>query len=113
MNAQQFSKTAAQAIETFGTAAHGAIDAYREGGARLGAFAGRRWNAAFRKASPELSAETRKNAAHARKVFAGYYTRGVQLSASGAEVAVDTVVQAAATAVDRAAAYAAARNTAA
>lgn len=112
MNTQQFSRTAAQAIETFGTTAHSAIEAYREGGERLGRFAGRRWNEAFRKASPQLSAETRRNAAHARKVFAGYYTRGVQLSASGAEVAVDTFVQAAATAVERAAAYADARKAA-
>jgi hypothetical protein len=112
MNTQPFSKTAATAIETFGTTAHTAIDAYREGSERLGQFAGQRWNHAFRKASPQLSAETRKNATHARKVFAGYYSRGVQLSASGAEVAVDTVVQAAATAVERAAAYAAARKTA-
>lgn len=112
MNTQHFSKTAVNAIEAFGTTAHSAIEAYREGGERLGQLAGQRWNQAFKKASPQLSAETRKNAAHARKVFAGYYTRGVQLSASGAEVAVDTVVQAAATAVERAAALAAARKTA-
>lgn len=112
MNTKQFSKSAAQAIDVFGATAHGAINAYREGGERLGQLAGQRWNKAFRQASPQLSAETRKNAAHARKVFAGYYARGVQLSASGAEAAVDTVVQAAATAVERAAAYAAARKAA-
>ena len=106
MTSTNFSAAAANVIDAFGTTAHSAIDAYREGGQRLGELAGQRWTSAFRKASPKLTAETRKNAAHAKKVIGGYYTKGVQLSASGAEVAVETVVQVASTAVERACAFA-------
>jgi hypothetical protein len=106
MNTTRFSNAAANVIEAFGTTAHSAIDAYRAGGERLGEFAGQRWNSAFRKASPELTAETRRNAARARKVVGSYYSRGLQVSASGAEVAVDTAVQVAGSAVERACAFA-------
>ena len=112
MNTQHFSSTATNAIEAFGTTAHSAIDAYREGGERLAQLAGAQWKRAFREASPKLSPETRKNAAHAQKVFGGYYARGLQLSAGGAATAVDATVKVAATAVERAAAFAQARKTA-
>ncbi len=98
-----FTARAANLIDAFGNTAHGAIDAYRDGGERLAQAAGAQWQQSFRKASPKLTPETRKNAAHARKVFGSYYARGLQLSASGAEVAVDTLVQAAGTALERAA----------
>lgn len=110
MNTHQFSAAATNAIEAFGTTAHSAIDAYREGGERLAQLAGQQWKRALREASPKLTPETRKNAAHAQKVFGGYYNRGLKLSAGGAATAVDTAVKAAATAVERAAAYAQARK---
>ncbi|KQT08733.1 hypothetical protein [Ramlibacter sp. Leaf400] len=94
--------TAAQVVEAFGVTAHGAIDAYRAGGERLGRFAAERWDIAFEQARPRLSAETRRNAANARKVFARYYRQGLQLSSSGAGTAVDTLVQAADGALARA-----------
>ncbi len=100
-----FASVANQWIDGFDTTAHQVIGAWREGGERLGQVARDRWDSAFQQSSPELSAETRRNAARARKVFAGYYTKGVALSASGAEVAVDTLVQTARTAVDRAATW--------
>ena len=103
MNTSQFNTAATQWVDGFGNAAHTAIGAWREGGDRLGELARARWDAAFKEASPELSAETRRNATNARKVIGGYYTKGVALSASGAEVAVDTVVQAARDALERAA----------
>lgn len=101
----QFPDVAHQWIDGFDSTAHQVIGAWREGGERLGQVARQRWDAAFRQSSPELSAETRRNAAHARKVFAGYYNKGVALSSSGAEVAVDTIVQTARTAVERAATW--------
>lgn len=104
-----FSALANQAIDGFDTTAHLAIGAWREGGERLGEFAGARWDSAFKQSSPKLSAETRRNATHARKVFAGYYTKGVALGASGAEVAVQTMVQAARAGVERAEAWKQAR----
>lgn len=102
---KDFSSVATQLIDGFDTTAHHMIDLYRDGGERIGAVARQRWDTAFKESSPQLSAETRRNASHARQVFGGYYTRGIQMAASSAEVAVDTVVQAARTAVQRAAAW--------
>lgn len=105
MNTQDAFKTTTGLIANLGTTAHVAIDAWRDGGERLGTVAGQRWKAALKQSSPQLSAETRKNAAHAQQVFAGYYNRGLQMSTSGATVVVDTLVGAAVAAVERAAAW--------
>ena len=59
-----------------------------------------------KKTAPKLSAETRKNATHARKVFSGYYTKGLAMSADGATVVVDTLVGVARATTERAMAYA-------
>jgi hypothetical protein len=104
-NTQQFTSVARQLVQGFGTTAHTVIDAYREGGERLGSAARQRWDAALKQSSPQLDAQTRKNAAHAQAVFGGYYAKGIDLSAAGAKVAVDTVVQVANTALERAAAW--------
>lgn len=108
MNPNAFT-TATHLVESFGTTAHSALDACREGGERLGSIAGARWDRAFKQASPRLTPETRRNAAHARKVFARYYRQGLQASTTGAGTVVDTLVSVAETAIDRAAAYQAAR----
>lgn len=105
MNTTAITSTAAQLLDAFDTTAHTAIDAYRSGGERLGELAARRWDRAFRQASPRLSAETRRNAANARKVFSRYYRQGLALSSGGAGVVVDTLVQAAGTAIERADAW--------
>jgi hypothetical protein len=105
MTSAQITTAANQIIDGFDSNAHTAITLWRDGHDKLAAAARQRWDAAFKEASPELSAETRRNAQNARKVIGGYYTRAVTMSASGAEVAVDTVVQAARTAVERAAAW--------
>ena len=105
MTAEQITTAANQFIDGFDTNAHTLIELRRDGSERLGNVARERWDAAFKESSPELSAETRRNAQHARKVLGGYYTKAVTLTASGAEVAVDTMSQAARTAVERAAAW--------
>ena len=105
MDKHEFTTAATAALGRFGGAAHEAIDLYREGGERLAALAGERWNAAFEKAKPQLSAETRRNATNARKVFARCYDRALALSADGAGIAVDTVVGAAIAGVERVAAF--------
>ena len=102
MNTQAFTQTASQVVDAFGTTAHSAIDAYRAGGERLGEFASERWNSAFAQARPQLSAETRRNAANARKVFGRYYRQGLALSTGGAAIAVDTLVELAGNALARA-----------
>ena len=105
MQSNEFTSTTTGLVETFGSTARNVIAAYLEGGERLGDLASKRWNAALKETSPQLTAETRKNAAHAKEVFGGYYSRGLQLSASGAVVAVDTLVQVTTTAIERAAAF--------
>ena len=106
----QASAACEQVIDGFDQGAHKVIDAWRAGTGRLGAAAKDRWDSAFEASRAELSAETRRNAAHARKVIGGYYTRGTTLAASGAEVAVATVVEAARSAARRAADWQGARG---
>ena len=104
MDKQALSSTARQWITGFDSNARRAIVAWREGGDRLAGVARERWDTAFEQAAPKLSAETRRNASHARDVFAGLYAKGILLSAGGAEAAVETLVDVARAAVDRAAA---------
>ncbi|MES2784826.1 MAG: hypothetical protein V4684_05130 [Pseudomonadota bacterium] len=102
------SKNAAAAktvVASVGTTAHQVVGLYRKGGKRLATAVGKRWDAAFKDASPKLSAETRKNAAHAQEVIGNYYARGLALSAGGAEVVIDTLVGATISAIDRAATF--------
>ena len=105
MDKQEITTAATAALGRFGNAAHNAIDAWREGGERLAHVARERWDLAFEQAKPQLSTETRKNAANARKVFARYYDRALSLSADGAGIAVDTFVGAAIAGIERAAGY--------
>jgi hypothetical protein len=102
---KDFTTVATQLIDGFDHTAHQAIGLYRDGGERLAAAAKQRWDAALKESGPQLTAETRKNAIHAQKVFGGYYAKGIEMAASGAEVAVDTLVQAARGAVQRAATW--------
>jgi len=105
MQATTFATAASELVDALGTTAHSAIDAARAGGERLGCLAGQRWDRAFHEASPQLSAQTRRNATHARQVFARYWRQGLALSTDGADRAVDAVVQAAGTAIGRAHAW--------
>ena len=107
MNATQFSKTATGVIATAGSTAHKAIDAYRNGGERLNNAMTQRWTKALKHTAPKLTPETRKNAARAQKVFSGYYTKGIALTADGAAVVVDTLVGAALATTEKATAFAA------
>lgn len=105
MNTSPIHTVAQQWVDGFDQAAHAAIGVWRTGTTRLGQAARERWDTAFAESSPQLSAESRRNAAHARAVFARYYSQGVALSLSGAEVAVDTMAQTARLALDRAAGW--------
>jgi len=107
MNTTHFSKTATGVIATAGSTAHKAIDAYRTGGERLNHALAQRWSRALKHSAPKLTPETRKNAAHAQKVFSGYYAKGIALTADGAAVVVDTLVGAALATTQKATAFAA------
>ena len=106
MDTNSFSTTATGLLANFGNVAHQVIGAYREGGERLATTLEQRWKAALKESSPQLTAETRKNAAGAQQVFSTYYAKGLALSADGAEVVVDTLVGAAVAGFERAAAFA-------
>jgi hypothetical protein len=110
MTTEQLTTAAGQLIDGFDSGAHQVIAAYRSGGRQLGRVARARWETALEQSAPQLSPETRRNAAHAQKVFGGYYARGVELSASGAEVAVGALVQAARAGVERAQTWSASRG---
>ena len=103
MDNSTFRSSARQWISGFDTQARRAIAGWRTGGERLGGAARSRWDRAFAESSPKLSEETRRNASHARDVFSRYYVQGAEITASGAERAVETLVQVAGTAVNRAA----------
>ena len=99
MQDSNFRSAAGQWIAGFDRNAHRAIAGWRSGGDRLGRAARQRWDRAFAESSPQLSAETRRNATHFRDVVARRYASGIELAASGAERAVTHVVQAAQSAV--------------
>jgi hypothetical protein len=106
MTKHEFTDVATNALGQFGNAAHQVIALYREGGERIAAAANERWDTAFAQAKPQLDAETRKNAKHFKEVVGGYWTRAIALSTDGATIAIDTVVGAAITGVERMAGYA-------
>ena len=95
MQHTQVASSAQQFVEGFDTQAHRAIAGWRSGSDRLGQAARKRWDRAFAESRAQLSAETRRNASHFRDVVARNYARGVELSATGAERAVSTLVSAA------------------
>lgn len=97
--------TATTLIANVGNTAHDLIGAYRERGELLASSLEQRWKAALKEASPQLTAETRKNAARAQRAFSASYARGLALTADGAGVVVDTLVGAAVATVQRAAAF--------
>lgn len=104
MDTNAFS-AATRLIAGAGNTAHVLIGSYRQRGELLATSLEQRWKAALRQASPQLTAETRKNAARAQRAFSASYARGLALTAGGAEVVVDTLVGAAVAAVQRAAAF--------
>jgi hypothetical protein len=105
MDTNTFSAAATNAIASVGDMAHDLIGAYRKRGELFAMSLERRWKAAFKEAAPQLTAETRKNAARAQRAFSTSYAKGLAVSADGAEVVVDTLVGAALAAVQRAAAF--------
>ncbi len=106
MNSTNFSATATDLVAKLGTTAHEVIGAYREGGERLAGTLEQRWKSALKETGPRLTAETRRNAARAQHAFSMYYARGLNLSADGAVVVVDTLVGATVAAIGRASALA-------
>jgi hypothetical protein len=109
MNTETFAPTAEQWIHHFDAGAQRAIAAWRDGGEQLGTLARERWDSALASSRKQLSKETQRNAERTREAVAGFYAKGLELSAAGAETAVTTLVDAARVAVTRAEAWRAAR----
>ena len=106
MDTHTISTAAIDLVGRFGHGAHRVIGLYREGGERASTTLDRRWNTAFEQARPRLTAETRKNAVRAKNAFTSFYSKTLTVSAGGAEVAVDTFVGAAVSAIIRASEFA-------
>lgn len=104
MDTQKIVDTATGFVATFGNAAHQGITFYRTTGERFAEAVSSKWDEAFKQASPQLDAETRKNAKNAKQVFGRYYAQGLAMSADGAVVVVDTLVGATIAGIERAAA---------
>lgn len=105
MTKQQFTEATTTALGRFGSAAHKAIEIWRDGGERVATIAGERWDTAFEQSRSQLDAQTRRNAQNFRKVVSRWWSRGLALSADGATIAIDTFVGAAITGVERAAGH--------
>ncbi len=106
MNSSNFSTTATGVVANLGNTAHHMIGMYRDGGERIAGALEQRWKSALKETSPQLTAETRKNAARAQQKFSAYYAKSLAVTADGAEVVVDTLVGATVAAIERAAAFA-------
>ena len=110
MNTERFAPAAEQWIHSFDAGAQRAIHAWRSGGEKVGGLARERWDSAFEASRPKLSEETQRNADRARRALAGCYAKGLDLSAAGAETAVQALVGGARTALKRAEAWRATRG---
>ncbi|MEO7401167.1 MAG: hypothetical protein ABIV07_10445 [Polaromonas sp.] len=108
MSAKNLSTVASELITSYGNTAKNIIDAYRAGGERVVSLLEQRWNQALRQSRSELAAETVKNASAAQLAFSVYYTKGLNLTSSGAEQLVSQLVKLAETGVERVAANASA-----
>ena len=104
MDTQKMIDTATEFVATFGNTAHQGIGIYRSAGERIADAVSSKWDEAFKQASPQLDAETRKNAKNAKQVFGRYYAQGLAMSADGAGIVVDTLVGATIAGIERAAA---------
>ena len=108
MTAKNLSTVAADLIESYGNTAKNVIDAYRAGGERAVSLLEQRWNRAMKQSRSELTAETAKNAAAAQMAFSAYYSKGLDLTTSGATQVVSQLVKALEQGVERVAANASA-----
>lgn len=108
MSAKNLSTVASDLIASYGNTAKNIIDAYRAGGERVVSLLEQRWNQALKQSRSELTAETVKNASAAQLAFSVYYTKGLNLTSSGAQQVVSQLVKLAETGVERVAANASA-----
>ena len=108
MTAKNLSTVATDLIESYGNTAKNVIDAYRAGGERAVSLLEQRWNRAMKQSRSELTAETAKNASAAQIAFSAYYSRGLDLTTSGATLVVSQFVKALEQGVERVAANASA-----
>ncbi|MES2360289.1 MAG: hypothetical protein V4646_00660 [Pseudomonadota bacterium] len=104
MSAKNLSTVASDLIASYGNTAKNVIDAYRAGGERVVDLLEQRWNRALKESRTQLTAETVKNASAAQLAFSTYYSKGLMLSADGAEQVVSQLVKVAEAGVERAAA---------
>jgi secreted Zn-dependent insulinase-like peptidase len=108
MTAKNLSTVATDLIASYGNTAKNVIDAYRASGERAASLLEQRWNRALKESRSELSAETAKNAAAAQMAFSAYYSKGLDLTTTGATQVVSQLVKVLEDGVERVAANASA-----
>lgn len=106
MSAKNLSTVASDLIASYGNTANHLINAYRASGERVVSLLEQRWNQALKQSRSELTAETVKNASAAQLAFSVYYTKGLNLTTSGAQQVVGQLRKLAETGVERVAANA-------
>ena len=110
MTTSTFSTAATGYLTGFATSGHRAITVYRRGGERLADTLEQQWQAALKRNAPQLTAETRKNAARAQAAASALYAKSLAFSVDGARVVLDTLVGAGIAGVRRASAFQQARS---
>lgn len=108
MSAKNLSTVASDLIESYGKTAQHVIAAYRAGGERVVSLLEQRWKRALKQSRTELTADVAHNASAAQLAFSAYYSKGLTLTADGAQRVVSQLVKVAEAGVERVAANASA-----
>ncbi|MBC7378436.1 MAG: hypothetical protein H7346_13525 [Burkholderiaceae bacterium] len=106
MTAKNLSTVTTELIESYGNTAKNVIKAYRAGGERVVGYMDLRFESALKESRDHLSQGTVANARNAHKVFNGFYAKGVNVTANGADTVVNSVLKLAEKGVRRVAANA-------
>jgi hypothetical protein len=93
MSAKNLATVTTELITSYGNTAKNVIQAYRVGNARIASFVDQRWAQAVNRVGTQLTAEIRTNALAAQQKVSGYYSKSVNLTTDGADMAVNKAVE--------------------
>ena len=106
MSTKNLAAVTTELITSYGNTAKNVIQAYRVGNARMTHFVDQRWARAVNRVGTQLTAEIRSNALAAQQKVSGYYSKSVNLTTDGADMAVNKAVEIAGKGVSQVAANA-------
>ena len=93
MSTKNLAAVTTELITSYGNTAKNVIQAYRVGNARMTHFVDQRWARAVNRVGTQLTAEIRSNALAAQQKVSGYYSKSVNLTTDGADMAVNKAVE--------------------